>query len=123
MLQLSYQSFQLQAFGLIATKLPTGPGYSMVAMIDATFPPIELVAGFTLNGVGGLLGVNRTISTDALEAGIKAPELFTLLGAFHIVSDNSASVGSLPAGVSLSTTPGTICDSCLVNSSSERPDR
>ena len=56
MLQLSYQQFQLQAFGLIATKLPTGPGYSIVAMIDATFPPIELVAGFTLNGVGGLLG-------------------------------------------------------------------
>ena len=53
MLQLSYQAFQLQAFGLITTKLPTGPGYSMVAMVDATFPPIELVAGFTLNGVGG----------------------------------------------------------------------
>ena len=74
-LQLSYQAFQLQAFGLIATKLPTGPGYSMVAMIDATFPPIELVAGFTLNGVGGLLGINRTVSVDALEAGIKAKTL------------------------------------------------
>jgi hypothetical protein len=74
-LQLGYQAFQLQAFGLIATKLPTGPGYSMVAMIDATFPPIQLVAGFTLNGVGGLLGINRSVSIDALEAGIKAKTL------------------------------------------------
>ncbi len=75
MLQLSYQQLQLQAFGLITTKLPTGPGYSMVAMIDANFPPIELVAGFTLNGVGGLFGVNRTIDTDALEAALKAHTL------------------------------------------------
>ncbi len=75
MMQLSYQELQLQAFGLIATKLPTGPGYSMVAMIDATFPPIELGAGFTLNGVGGLFGVNRTISTDALQAALKAHTL------------------------------------------------
>ncbi len=79
MMQMAYQQFQLQAFGLIATKLPTGPGYSLVAMIDANFPPIELVAGFTLSGVGGLLGVNRTISIDALEAGIKAKTLSNFL--------------------------------------------
>lgn len=79
MMQLSYQQFQLQAFGLITTKLPTGPGYSMVAMIDATFPPIELVAGFTLNGVGGLFGANRTISTGALQAGLKAHTLSNFL--------------------------------------------
>ena len=41
----------------------------------------------------------------------------------HFVSDSSANVGSRPAGVSLSTTPGKICDSCLVSSSSERPER
>ena len=64
---------------LRTTKLPTGPGYSMVAMVDATFPPIELVAGFTLNGVGGLLRINRTVSTDALEAGIKAKTLSNFL--------------------------------------------
>ncbi len=87
MLQLSYQEFQLQAFGLIATKLPTGPGYSMVAMIDATFPPIELVAGFTLNGVGGLLGINRTISIDALQAGIKAHTLSNFLFARNPVAN------------------------------------
>jgi hypothetical protein len=87
MLQLSYQQFQLQAFGLITTKLPTGPGYSLIAMIDANFPPIELVAGFTLNGVGGLLGINRTISIDALEAGIKAKTLSNFLFAKNPVAN------------------------------------
>jgi hypothetical protein len=87
MMQLSYQQFQLQAFGLIATKLPTGPGYSMVAMIDATFPPIELVAGFTLNGVGGLFGINRTIGTDALQAALKAHTLSNFLFAKNPVAN------------------------------------
>jgi hypothetical protein len=87
MLQLGYQQFQLQAFGLIATKLPSGPGYSLVAMIDANFPPIELVAGFTLNGVGGLLGINRTVSIDALQAGIKAKTLSNFLFAKNPVAN------------------------------------
>ena len=89
MLQLAYQEFQLQAFGLVATKLPTGPGYSMVAMIDATFPPIELVAGLTLNGVGGLLGIHRTISISALQAGIKAKTLSNFLFAKNPVANAS----------------------------------
>lgn len=87
MLQLAYQQFQLQAFGLITTKLPTGPGYSLVAMIDATFPPIELVAGFTLNGIGGLLGIHRTVSTDALEAALKAHTLSNFLFAKNPIAN------------------------------------
>jgi hypothetical protein len=87
MLQVAYQQFQLQAFGLIATRLPTGPGYSLIAMIDANFPPIELVAGFTLNGVGGLLGIHRTISTDALKAGLKAHTLSNFLFAKNPVAN------------------------------------
>jgi hypothetical protein len=87
MLQLAYQQFQLQAFGLVATKLPTGPGYSIIAMVDANFPPIELVAGFTLNGVGGLLGIHRTVSIDALQAGLKAHTLSNFLFAKNPVAN------------------------------------
>src|ERR1700722_3145159 len=87
MLQLGYQQLQLQAFGLIATRCPTGPGYSLIAMTGANFPPIELVAGFTLNGVGCLLGINRTISIDALEAGIKAKTLSNFLFAKNPVAN------------------------------------
>jgi uncharacterized protein DUF6603 len=79
MLQLAYQAYQLQAFGLIATRLPTGPGYSLLAMIDAEFPPIQLGYGFTLNGAGGLFGAHRTASIDALRAALKAHTLSNLL--------------------------------------------
>jgi hypothetical protein len=50
--------------------------------------------------------------------------MFSLHGkrSLHIFCDNSATVGSLPFGVNLSTIPGRTCDSCLVISSSERPD-
>lgn len=91
MLQLGYQQWQLQAYGLITTVLPTGPGYSFIAMLDANFPPIELVAGFTLNGIGGLLGVHRTVSIDALEAGLKAHTLSNFLFAKNAVA-NAAQV-------------------------------
>ena len=48
MLQLGFYSYKLLAFGLLTTVLPTGPGYSLIAMVDAEFPPIQLGFGFTL---------------------------------------------------------------------------
>ncbi|WP_293902395.1 DUF6603 domain-containing protein [Phenylobacterium sp.] len=69
-LQLQFNALALQAFGLITTKVAGGQGYSLLALIDADFPPIQLGWGFTLNGVGGLLAVHRTASTDALRAAV-----------------------------------------------------
>jgi hypothetical protein len=79
MLQLEFERCQLQAFGLIATRLPTGPGYALLAMIDAEFPPIQLGFGFMLTGAGGLFGLNRTASIDALRAAFKAHTLSSFL--------------------------------------------
>jgi hypothetical protein len=79
MLELGFYSFKLLAFGLLATVLPTGPGYSLIIMVDAEFPPVQLGFGFTLAGAGGLLGVNRTASTDALRAALTAHTLSNLL--------------------------------------------
>lgn len=78
-LQLEFLSYKLSAFGLLATVLPTGPGYSLIAMVDAQFPPIQLGLGFSLAGAGGLLGVHRTASVDALRAGLAAHTLSNLL--------------------------------------------
>ena len=54
-------------------------GYSLLALVDADFPPVQLGWGFTLNGVGGLLAVNRSASTDALHAALKANTLSSIL--------------------------------------------
>lgn len=78
-LQLEFSNLELQGFGLITTQVAGGHGYSLLALIDANFPPVQLGWGFTLNGVGGLLAVNRTASVDALRAGLKADKLSTIL--------------------------------------------
>ncbi len=66
-LDLSLKGVAVKAYGLIQTKLPGGqPGYSFIAVISAEFlPAIELPFGFSLDGVGGLIGINRSRSRRA----------------------------------------------------------
>jgi hypothetical protein len=78
-LQLEFDELTLQAFGLITTQVAGGDGYSLLALIDADFPPVQLGWGFTLDGVGGLLAIHRTASVDALRAALKADKLSTIL--------------------------------------------
>ena len=78
-LQLEFNDLALQAFGLITTQVAGRAGYSLLALIDADFPPVQLGWGFTLDGVGGLVGVNRSASTDALHAALKANTLSSIL--------------------------------------------
>jgi hypothetical protein len=66
--------------GVLDTLMPDGSsGYSFLMIITFTLPPIQLGFGFTLNGVGGLGGVNRTMNTDALQAGFRAHTLGTIM--------------------------------------------
>jgi hypothetical protein len=71
-LQLDIVVVKVNAVGLLTTRLPGNvPGFSLLIIIAAEFRPIQLGFGFTLNSVGGLLGVNRTVNRDALRAGLK----------------------------------------------------
>ena len=73
-------TFALKAIGLLTTKMPDGSeGFSMMLIITAEFSPIQLGYGFTLNGVGGALGVNRTMDTAVLTTGIHSGALESLL--------------------------------------------
>ena len=78
-LQLRFIDLALQAFGLITTQVAGAAGYSLLAMVDADFPPVPLGWGFTLNGVGGLFAMHRTANVDALRAALKADALSTIL--------------------------------------------
>ena len=65
---------------MLDTKLPDGSdGFSFLLIITFEFPPIQLGFGFTLNGVGGLGGINRTMVIDALQAGLRAHTLDDIL--------------------------------------------
>ena len=69
-LQLQIYSVAVTAIGLLDTRLPDGsPGFSLLIVIAVELPPIQLGFGFTLTGVGGLLGINRTMVRRRLPGG------------------------------------------------------
>jgi hypothetical protein len=63
----------LKAIGLITTKMPDGSkGFSLLVIITAEFNPgFQLGYGFKLIGVGGLLGLNRTMVLQPLAEGVR----------------------------------------------------
>lgn len=67
-LMLHVSDLQLAAIGLLHTKLPPGgeEGFSLLVLITARFPAIQLGFGFTLNAVGGLIGIHRTLAVGEL---------------------------------------------------------
>ena len=73
-LELSIQNtIQVAAVGIINTKFPDGTqGFSLLIIVAAQFTPgIALGMGFFLSGLGGMLGINRTINVPALRDGVK----------------------------------------------------
>jgi hypothetical protein len=67
------KKFDLKAIGLITTKLGDGQqGFSIIAIASVEFDPgYQLFWGFTLDGVGLLVGVNRAMVLDVLRAGVR----------------------------------------------------
>lgn len=80
-LDLSICGYAVKTYGLIQTSQPgEQPSYSFVAVISVQFvPAIDLPYDFTLDGVGGFIGVNRTINEDAIETALWAHHLDGLL--------------------------------------------
>ena len=89
MLELEFQDqFTIKAIGLITTRLPNGQtGFSLLIVISAEFTPIQLGFGFKLNGVGGLLGLNRTVNVDRLVTGLRDNTLSSILFPTNIIAN------------------------------------
>jgi hypothetical protein len=106
-LDLKLGPIELKAIGLVGTS-----PFSLVLVLSVEFiPAIQLSFGFTLNAVGGLLALERTIATDALRHSIHdhtadkllfpedpvatAPTILDLLGAIFPVQPGAFVVGPL----------------------------
>ena len=89
----------LSAIGLIDTKLPDGSaGFSLLIIITADFGAgIQLGFGFTLNAVGGLLGVNRAMLLQPLMDGVRTGAIDAIMFPQNIVANASRIISDLRA--------------------------
>lgn len=83
-LELRILEIGLTAIGILDTKDAAGqplpdPGFSLLIIVAAEFPPIQLGYGFTLNGVGGLAAINRRLDTTAFLAGVREGAVDSIL--------------------------------------------
>jgi hypothetical protein len=80
-LDLAVTDIAVKAFGSLQTKLPGNvPGYSFIIALSVEFrPSIQLPFGFSLDGVGGIVGINRTVAVDVVQAALWAHHLDGLL--------------------------------------------
>jgi hypothetical protein len=88
-LELTFAGFiSVRAVGVLSTRLPDGrDSFSLIIIIVSEFVPIQLSYGFTLLGVGGLLGLNRTVELDALQVGVRDGTLNSILFPTDVVAN------------------------------------
>jgi hypothetical protein len=99
-LELTIADFlSLKAIGLISTKLPGGrPGFSMLVIITAEFSPgFQLGYGFTLIGVGGLLGLNRGMLLEPMAAGVRTGAINGILFPTNVIENAPRIISDLRA--------------------------
>lgn len=98
-LELTFAEFlSLKAIGIITTKMPDGSdGFSLLVIITAEFGStgLQLGYGFTLLGVGGLLGLNRTMMLDALVAGVRTGAVNNILFPQDIIANATRIISDL----------------------------
>jgi hypothetical protein len=86
--------------GLIATGVITtsGPaGFSMFISLAAEFAGIPLGFGFTLNGVGGLVGIDRGLDEDALGEAARTGSLDAVLFPENAIADAALILAAVDA--------------------------
>lgn len=77
-MQLKLGVVDVKAFGILSLGGDTG--FSLIVVMSVEFePPIELGLLFTLTGVGGIVGIQRALDTDALAAGLHSHAVDHLL--------------------------------------------
>ena len=79
-LELTMFGVGVKAIGILSTRMPDGSeGWSLLLLVYGQFPPIQLSWGFTLTGVGGVIGIQHGVSIDALASGMRTGVLDDIL--------------------------------------------
>lgn len=99
-LELEFAEFlSLKAIGLITTRMPDGStGFSLLVVITAEFPGgLQLGFGFTLLGVGGILGLNRGMRLDALIEGVRSGAIESVMFPHDVIANAPRIISDLKA--------------------------
>jgi hypothetical protein len=79
-LELAIGPVSVKAIAVLTTRLPDGrPGWALLLLVFSEFEAIQLGYGFTLNGVGGVIGMHHGVSTAELQAGLRSGALDSVL--------------------------------------------
>jgi hypothetical protein len=87
----------VKAIGLITTRLPDGSkGFSLLLIVTAEFGTgIQLGLGFTLRGVGGLLGLNRTVRMQPLMEAVRTGAIESVMFPTDVVANAARIISDL----------------------------
>lgn len=79
----------LKAIGLITTRMPDGSkGFSLLIIITVEFGSgIQLGFGFTLLGVGGILGLNRSVNIDPLALSVRTGAIESVMFPQNVIEN------------------------------------
>jgi hypothetical protein len=94
-LELSLLAVGVDAIGIVTA--PPGGEWSMFLALYLSLPSIQLGFGFTLTGVGGLVGINRTLDRQALGAAVRGGQLDAVLFPADPVADAPQIISTLGA--------------------------
>ena len=94
MLEPRVAAIGIKAIAILNTKVPDA-GWSLLLLIFGNFPAIQLSFGFTLTSIGGLIGLQHTISTDALSKGMATGALDAILFPANPVGDAPQIINTL----------------------------
>jgi hypothetical protein len=99
-LELEFANFlSLKAIGLITTRMPDGSrGFSLLLILTAEFPGgLQLGYGFKLIGVGGLIGLNRSMRLDAIMEGVRTGAIESVMFPHDVVTNAPRIISDLKA--------------------------
>ncbi|SFT99719.1 hypothetical protein SAMN04489724_3275 [Algoriphagus locisalis] len=88
--ELSFMNlFAVSAIGIINSKMPDGkPGTSVLFIVSVEFGTgIALGFGFFLSGLGGILGIHRTIQVERLRDGVRTGTIQNILFPKDIIAN------------------------------------
>ena len=76
--------FSANLFGIgitVIAIIQTKPSFSLLTVLSASFEPVglDISFGFTINRVGGLVGLNRVADTEAVRLGIRSNAIASVL--------------------------------------------